>query len=250
MLFNIGRAPFSTNSFTFEGTSDFGKSGTDWMLALLTNGGTGKFVLKRTIALADVFLVAGGAPGANGSNASGGCEGGNGGGTLTPTPRELPPGEYTIHIGGSGENTTMTGPGGISWTAVSGEGGEGGHGASGAGIHGADGVLAWGDANTALYPGWVYGSGGGRGAFSAGGSTYNYGNGGSVGTASQETTNGRGGDNATTNGHPNGYNGLANTGQGGGGGRYKFANNTASSGNGGAGGSGIILIRPHKEVST
>lgn len=245
MLFNLNRGVFTNRSYEYPGQSDFRRSGSDYMFALLTSESSGStFRLLKSIANADLCLVAGGQPGYEGDwQTQTGGAGGNGGEIVNVTCVYLPAGDYIVTVGESGENTVLVAPDGRTWTARSGYGSSGG---TGNGRPGDPGAFAWGDANTTLYAGWKLGAGGGHG--------YVYSNqyqkidaapGGSVGAASEATTNGHGG----TNAHQIGYAGLTNVGQGGGGGARIFNGSDYYNYDGGAGGSGIILIRKHKEVT-
>lgn len=245
MLFNLNRGVFTNRSYEYSGQTDFRRSGSDYMFALLTSAASGSvFRLLKSIANADLCLVAGGQPGYEGYlGLQTDGDGGNGGEIVNVTGVYLPAGDYTVIIGESGKNTVLVAPDGRTWTSRSGYGSSGG---TGNGNPGDPGAFAWGDANTTLYPGWRLGAGGGHG--------YVYSNqyqeigaapGGSVGAASEATTNGHGG----TNAHPIGYAGLTNVGQGAGGGARIWNGSYYDSYDGGAGGSGIILIRKHKEAT-
>lgn len=234
MIFNVKKAAFGAHSYAFTGQDDFASQGLDFELALDSSG---TLTLLVGIPLADLCLVAGGKPGDSGASWP---YGGVGGEVVTATSVTLPAGTYTVTVGASDQDTVLAAPDGRTWTARSGYG-------SSPGRPGDDGVLAWNDPDTVLRAGWIYGSGGGNGSVldnnwvgtSAG-------LGGSVGTASDDTTNGKGG----IDGHANGYPGLAKTGQGGGGGRRAWTGSTYSAGTGGSGGSGVVLIRKHKEANT
>lgn len=245
MLFNLTRGVFTNRSYEYSGQTDFRRSGPDYMFALLTSAASGSvFRLLKSIANADLCLVAGGQPGYEGDwQTQTGGAGGNGGEVVNVTGVFLPAGDYTVTVGGSGKNTVLAAPDGRTWTARSGFGSSGG---IGNGVAGDPGNYAWNDASTTLYPGWKYGAGGGHGFVKS--NLYldiEAAAGGSVGTASESTTNGHGG----TVSHPKGYDGLANVGQGGGGGARIYNGSTYDNDFGGAGGSGIILIRKHEEAS-
>lgn len=246
MLFNLNRGVFTNRSYEYSGQTDFRRSGSDYMFALLTSASGGSvFRLLKSIANADICLVAGGKPGGAGdydvSTKQG--KGGNGGEIVNVTGVYLPAGDYTVTIGGSDGNTVLAAPDGRTWTSRSGYGSTGG---IGNGAAGDPGNYAWNDANTTLYPGWKFGAGGGHGyILSNQYQEIDGGAGGSVGTASADTTLGHGG----TSAHPKGYDGLANVGQGGGGGSRIWSGSYYDNYDGGAGGSGIILIRKHKEAS-
>ena len=242
MLFNLNKGAFTGQSFQYSGESEFGRAGRDYMIALKTGSGATLRLLK-TIAHADLCLVAGGAPGNDGDH---GSWGGNGGEVLNITNVSLPVGDYTVTIGGSGQNTVLAAPDGRTWTSRSGYGSPGGDQTGSDGVDGVDGVSPFGDANAPIKAGWLFGPGGGHGFVRD--NDYRErasGNGGSVGAASSDTTNGHG----ATEAHRNGYDGLANTGQGGGGASKIWTGSYYSAGNPGAGGSGILFIRRHKEVT-
>lgn len=243
MLFHIRPSTrpgvVTEGSFDFKGSYDFKTEGGDWELILYESGTLTWLIDPGDV---DICLVAGGMAGSQNPGEYGDDTGGNGGEVVNITNQRLSAGAYTATVGGSGEDSSLTGPDG-AWTARSGEG-------SSYGRPGSDGVPAWGDRNTLLRPGVLYGPGGGNGSVL----DYQYVStdaspGGSVGTADDGAPNGHGG----TPDHKAGYDGLDGTGQGGGGGRrewtvYKGSYYYAQSA-GGKGGSGAILIRNHKEVS-
>jgi hypothetical protein len=236
MIFNIKPPAFGAHSYDFTGDAEFGQADGEFELILLESG---TLTLSVGIPRADICLIGGGAPGSTGAHLAGG----KGGGVLcgdTETDIALPAGVYTVTVGESGEDTVLTAPDGRSWTAESGAG-------SDPGRPGVAGVLAWSDPDTLLRAGWLYGPGGGHGSVL----DWQYistdaGEGGDVGEADDGEPNGHGG----TAAHPNGYPGLAGTGQGGGGGRRGWNGSSYVDGSGGAGGSGAILIRKHKEVTS
>lgn len=240
MLFNLNRGVFTEKSYQYPGESEFRRSGAEYMFALKTSSASGSvFRLLKSIPQADICLVAAGKPGDSGSTIKGGA----GGEIITVTDVLLPAGDYTVIVGENGQNTSIVAPDGRIWTARSGYGSAGGDGAT---KDGSPGALAWNDQNTLLYAGWLFGAGGGRGYRLANTyAEYEAGSAGSVGTASSSTTIGHGG----TTGHFTGYAGLANAGQGGGGGARVFNGSYYDDYDGGAGGSGIILIRKHKEAT-
>lgn len=240
MLFNLNRGVFTNRSYEYPGQSEFTRSGSDYMFALLTSNASGSvFRLFKSIPNADLCLVAGGKEGADGSTYTGGT----GGEVVNVTGVFLPAGEYTATIGESENNTVLASPDGRTWTARSGYGSAGGDGAN---ADGDPGAFAWGDSNTTLYPGWKYGAGGGRGyRLNNTYAEYASGNAGSAGAAPTDAKAGAGGE----SGHLSGYPGAANTGMGGGAGARVWNGSYYDNYDGGAGGSGIILIRKHKEVT-
>lgn len=248
MIFNLKRPGFSRGAWTFVPASgsqqpDWAEEGADWMMAIPVSG---TLTLTVGIVHADLCLIAGGKPGGDGDydvqTKQG--KGGNGGEVLNLTDVSLPAGDYAVTVGVSGSDTVIVGPNGETWTSHSGNGAAGG---SGNGDPGAAGSFAWADADTLLNAGWCYGSGGGHGyILSNNYQEIDAGSGGSVGTASSDTTNGHGG----TPSHGNGYAGLAGTGQGGGGGARIWTGSYYDNYSGGEGGSGNVLIRKHKEVTS
>lgn len=213
---------------------------------------TGNFTVtfRRLRTPVDIFLVAGGKQGSNGSgylNAYNDCEakggaGGNGGGCVTRTNETLTVGtEYIGTIGASGLPTSFA-----TFVASSGDGSSAGGGAkhywkgtqvdSSAAGNGTAGVYAFGDSETLYQAGQKYGAGG------AGGSAFSTLN----NTPAAAGTGGvTGGGNGGSN--SNGAAGLANTGGGGGGGSAYFRGDGQQNYAGGAGGSGIVIIRNARE---
>ena len=243
MIFNLKRSVFGGASWHFDGAEQpaWASQGSDWMMAI---GVSGTLTLFAPILHGDLCLVAGGKPGHYGvSGSSPDGVGGAGGQVLSLTDVSLPAGVYTVTVGVSDSDTTLIGPNGLTWTAVSGQGKAGGR-------PGGDGEYAWSDPDTLLNTGWRYGAGGGHGAsHNAAEARVASGAGGSVGTASSDQYAGHGGGigtNAET--HQQGWPGVDGTGQGGGGGRHWY-NNGYQGVAGGSGGSGIVLIRKHKEVA-
>lgn len=219
----------------------------NWELVFLT-GCTITF--NRLNTDVDVFLVAGGAKagdsiGNAANNYAIGGAGGKGGGIVNDTLTLETGVAYPIVIGGSGQDTTAFGK-----TAVSGAGSNGGAGAyTAAAGNGTDGVLAFNNTGGTLYENGTpikFGAGGGGGAAKASASSAlrAAGSGGATG-------GGAGGDGSGSNGsdsNADSKNGRPNTGGGGGGGSRN--NETGSGGNypgPGKGGSGIVIIRNHRE---
>lgn len=215
----------------------------NWELVFLT-GCTITF--NRLNTDVDVFLVGGGAKagdsiGNAANNYAVGGAGGKGGGIVNDTLTLETGVAYPIVIGGSGQDTTAFGK-----TAVSGAGSNGGAGAyTSAAGNGADGVLAFNNTGGTLYENGTpikFGAGGGGGAAkaSAGSALRAAGSGGATGGGA----GGSGGTDETEAAKA----GKANTGGGGGGGSRN--NETGSGGNfpgPGKGGSGIVIIRNHRE---
>lgn len=248
----------------------------DGVVELLTSG---TFNLLKE-AVVDIFAVGGGGGGAASINAAGTVSaGGAGGGGYTTTALgiELATRDYEITIGAGGANLSSSSSNGHDGensmfdSLVIANGGKGGisriNGNAG-GDGGSGGAAGYSGSTTT---GGVPASGGSDG--SAGGSTSD-----KAGGSGQVTTTREfgeplgklyagGGGGANTNGSAsggpgglggggaggygtgtevtNGSNGKANTGGGGGAGG---GNPSSGYGVGGAGGSGIICIRPHKEV--
>lgn len=234
MIFNLKRPGFNRGAWNFVPASgdtppEWDTAGADWMMAIPVSG---TLTLTVGIIHADLCLVAAGKPGND-------DDGGDGGQLVNITDVTLPAGVYTVTVGVSGSDTVLTAPDGRSWTAQSGAG-------AAHGRPGGDGDLAWDDPDTLLRPGWIYGSGGGRGEIRDNNYThYDFYPGGSIGTADTATTWGQGG----TFSHMDGYPGFPGTGQAGGG-RARYWNGSRYvSGTPGVGGSGSVLIRNHKEVT-
>lgn len=244
MLFNFDYmtgGSIAEGDFSFAGKYEFLSDGSgNFELILFESGVLTWYTDPGDV---DICLVAGGMPGSNNPGDYGDSSGGDGGEVVNITNQQLTAGAYTATVGQSGQNTVLETPSG-TWTAHSGQG-------SPHGNPGSDGALAWGDPSTLLRPGVLYGPGGGDGSvLDYRYVVYDAYPGGSVGAADDGAPNGHGG----TPDHPAGYDGLAGTGQGGGGGRrewtvYKGSYYYAQS-PGGKGGSGAILIRNHKEVSS
>lgn len=241
MLFHIRPSTrpgvVTEGSFDFKGAYEFKAEGGDWELILYDSGTLTWLIDPGDV---DICLVAGGRHGSNNPGQYGDAHGGKGGEVVNITGQNLTAGAYTAIVGQPDSDSSLASPGGTSWTARTGEGS----------AEGADGVLAWGDVNTLLRAGVLYGAGGGFGSIlDYQWVSYDATPGGSVGTADDGNPNGHGG----TPSHPVGYDGLNRTGQGGGGGRDQWTVYKGSyyynQFDGGKGGSGAILIRNHKEVS-
>lgn len=241
MLFNFDYmtgGSIAEGDFSFAGRHEFLSDGSGNFELILFESGVLTWLIDP--GEVDICLVAGGMAGSENPGDYGDSRGGNGGEVVNITNQQLTAGSYSATVGQSGEDTVLETPDG-TWTAHSGEGS----------APTADGVPAWGDEKTLLRPGVLYGAGGGAGSvLDYQWISYDATPGGSVGAADDGAPNGHGG----TPDHPAGYDGLAGTGQGGGGGRREW---TVYKGSyyyaqyaGGKGGSGAILIRNHKEVSS
>lgn len=227
----------SAEKFTFSGSSLFAEDGKDWDAALLSSG----VLTVRTSVLVDLALVAGGMPGLAGVSGKGGVGGAGGGIALFPGVRLRHGVTYTVTIGGSGQNTVITGSDGTTYTAVSGAGAEGGQPSSTRGVAptaGGPGSLIWGGETLIQELANIkFGPGGGAGGYrSSDWADY-------VGSSGGADGGGNGGGVPSTTAKD----GAANRGSGGGGAWRNDADSSA--GTPGLGGSGIVMFRPHKEVA-
>ena len=238
MIFNLTQPVLdSAPKFTYTGTYEYiDDGGGNWRIKFLTSG---TLTLKNKITV-DVFLVGGGGGGRSASN------GGGGGGGYTHTERkmEIKPGSYPVVIGAGGYADADGNPStfnGLSANGggkgyVSGSTGHGGNGGSGGGLKGNGGSDGGDGASD-------YGRGGkGQGTTTrefgeSSGELYAGGGGGSS-TISQTFTGGAGGGG---NGGGEITAGTPNTGGGGGAGNLGV--------NAAGGGSGIVIIRKHKEAA-
>lgn len=232
--------------FTYDGIYKFaGNPDDDWELALLT-GGSLKFNSLNCDAV-DIFLIGGGQNGKAGYWNSGiqldqGGGGGDGGNYKTVSNVAVSEGvtypavvgTHSGEIEGRGTASTIfgkTSAGGAYKTGPNNPGRDGNR-------NGANGVLAFNGGDCLNYPGRLFGaSGAASGSCDYRNPTLIY-FGGTGGT----TGGGNGGDGVQGAGVRKGSDASANTGSGGGG---------AGMGNVGAnqygkGGSGIILVRPHR----
>ena len=158
---------------------------------------TGTLTISNGEIYIDYVIIAGGAPGAPGFGSFTDTSGGGGGaGGFLESSALFYPGTYTITVGGSGSNSSISGPslfgtkiaiaggtGGVWPQPVSGTpGGSGGGGGGGiSGFHGGDGTGDQGTPGGYAF-GLSYTSGGGGGAGGSGGSgTSSFGTGGSGG---------------------------------------------------------------------
>lgn len=236
----------------------------NWKICFLTSGVLKFTALNGAENGIDLFLVGGGGAGGNGGDTGTYKTGAGGGGGYTRTEKSVTVAvntDYTVSIGAGGEkNSTTLGnngnPGGD--TSAFGFTAAGGHGA--AGYNSAAGKIAGGDGGSG--GGGVGGNGGSDGADCSGGNhgagqgttTREFGSpegtlfaGGGGGSNGGKGGDGGGGDGAESGADKSGTNGDANTGGGGGGGSY---HTTSGNGLGGSGGSGIVIIRNHREAVT
>lgn len=224
----------------------------NWKIRLLTSGKLTFTELRGAEDGIDVFLVGGGAGGGKWVS---GATGGGSGYTKTISVLTITPGvQYDIVIGagntGAGGMTTAFGesvnggsPGASGSTAQGGNGGSGGGSYYGdGGSDGSDGVT------TTDHPGGLgqgtttreFGDTSGK-LYAGGGAGGNF-------NKTSASTTPRGGEGGGGNGGGNGVRGTAgavNTGSGGGSGGYSQTSTTIASG--APGGSGIIIIRNHRE---
>ena len=234
----------------------------NWKIILLTSGVLRFLSLNGAESGIDVFLVGGGGAGGNGGDTATYNTGAGGGGGYTRTEKSVTVAvntDYTVSIGAGGEKHSTTlgnngNPGGD--TSAFGFTAAGGHGA--AGYH-SEAIIAGGNGGSG--GGGVGGNGGSDGADGSGENhgagqgttTREFGSpegtlfaGGGGGSNGGKGGDGGGGDGAESGADKSGTNGDANTGGGGGGGSYRT---TSGNGMGGSGGSGIVIIRNHREVA-
>lgn len=205
---------------------------------------------RRLLQRVDICLVAGGKPGSAGKGNMADALGGNGGdGGEVKNIYGFSPEigkSYACKIGKSGENTSAFG-----YTAATGKGSAGGTGAhqnSTSLAHdnataGADGVYAFGTADTLVWPGYKFGPGGGAGAARIPALGYwSTASDGGMGWIDPRSGNpNTGGGNGT---HAAGNKGDPNSGGGGAGGASDHYNSsTEKNYSGGPGGTGAVLIR-------
>ena len=242
MIFNLTQPVLdSAPKFTYTGTYEYIDDGEgNWRIKFLTSG---VFTPLKDMTI-DAFLVGGGAGGMN--NAS---SGGGGGYTNTVKNIELPANaNFNIVIGAGGDPSGNGGETSVfELTAAGGNGKDGGSGGgafgSPAGAGGSDG--SDGGSGTFLVASIKGGTGQGtttREFGEATGELYSGGGGGATAKDGVYSDGGLGGGGRGTAGARNGENGQENTG-GGGGGTYSKRQN------GGYGGSGIVVIRKHKEAA-
>lgn len=253
--------------FTYDGEYLFTSDGKDWEMALLT-GNASSLVFLKNPGKVDLTIVAGGRSGGatdpydgvhsayNGPSKGG--DGGNGGGVVPVRGVQFSANtNYAVTVGASDSNSSVIG-GGVSYTAVSGNGSSGGTGGDGTysqghtdATPGIDGVYAYGENSDTLmfseleFPGHLFGPGGGG----AGSMVYNNQNNNSLYALGGESNGpnheyGKGGEYNPY--QHNGKNGYANHGQGGGGAYFYWISHgggRSASGTPGAGGSGVVFIR-------
>lgn len=256
--------------FTFDGsmTAVTTDEEGNWEFSIVESG---NLIFNKAPGMIDVFLVGGGGAGVNNGY---GCGGGGGGGftkTIQYTPERKE--TYPILIGDGALPTDARG-GTTSAFGSTAEGGYTSDGSNGgAGGSGGGGSGGYGGSNDANHPyinrwggkGGSNGSNGDPGGWEVyGGSTDDYGDDAGAGGAGQRTPtrafgessgqlySGGGGGNAAKATHASGAAGgaggggsagnagAANTGGGGGGGGNTVGN---------AGGSGIVIIRNHREAT-
>lgn len=255
MIFNLTQPVLdSAPKFTYTGTYEYiDDGGGNWRIKFLTSG---TFTPLKAMTI-DVFLVGGG----GGGNI---YAGGGGGYTKTAKSIELAPkSKYAIVVGSGGagiKTEAEAKAGGI--TSAFGETANGGIGAGHAredydGGAGGSGGGAAGYRGNGAKGGEDGGSGGsttlGAGGAGQGTTTREFGettgvlySGGGGGSAYREYSGGTGGQGGGGDGGASGYpgsNGETNTGGGGG------AGSDDNMSYGGTGGSGIVIIRKHKEVA-
>lgn len=259
MIFNLTQPVLdSAPKFTYTGTYEYIDDGSgNWRLKFLTSG---TLTLKNKITV-DVFLVGGGGSGGKTNSVQYGVGGGGGGYTNTVKKVVLNPGQYTITVGAGGASTTSGSPyyqngnaGGASSafgaTANGGQGGQcGGYGQAGEGGAGGSGGGRGSHGNGAIGAGGSDGADGGNSGGAGQGTTTRefgeasgelYSGGGGTFRDSDYASSAGGAGGGGAGGRP-GVAGTANTGGGGGG-----AGDDSISG---AGGSGIVIIRKHKEAA-
>lgn len=265
----ITSSGLTEDDFSFNGNYIFTVDPNDkrkWEL-FLESGNAESLVFTKTPGLVDMFIVAGGQSGKQGDSGSAGPyyevtggQGGYGGECKTVSSVRLFSGtNYSVTIGASNQNTSFIG-GGLSYTAVSGEGSSGGvggysyDGESGDATNGTDGVYAFNENSSTIitqkYAGHKFGAGGGGSGTLLGYDQY-YNSKGGLGGESNGPAGDRGaGARAIVPGNnddvgQNGINGYENHGQGGGGtAPYALQNGRDVYPGVGSGGSGIIIIRP------
>lgn len=262
-----GRSGIEAGDFLYSGNYLFKSDGHgNWEMALL-DGRAATLQFLKNPGKVDLFLVAGGqtAKYYNGTpqNAqygpSHGGIGGNGGETLTMRGVQLSTGTaYSVSIGGSDQNTTLSG-GGLNLIAVGGNGisgGEGGVATQDGPTHAptvSDGVYAYGEASDTLmfteeeFPGHLFGApGGGGGSMLYVNQSNN--SAGALGGESNGPAHEYGKGGVYNPYERNGSSGYPRHGQGGGGPYFWFTGSVSRYGDGtdaalGSGGSGVMFIR-------
>ena len=263
----MGNNIITEADFTYDGDYLFTSDGRNWEMALLT-GSASSLVFFKNPGNVDMTIVAGGQtarqyageqPSAY-NGPSYGSYGGNGGGVVPVRGVQLSANtNYAVTIGASDNNSSVIG-GGVSYTAVSGNGSSGGDGAIVQNSitepsPGADGVYAYGEESDTLmfteaeFPGHLFGPGGSGGGAHCG-STSKWSQG-ALGGESNGPNHEYGKGGRYLSGYPslaNGADGYANHGQGGGGAAYWWTGSVSRYGDGsgnvqGKGGSGVVFIR-------
>ena len=244
MIFNLTQPVLdSAPKFTYTGTYEYIDDGDgNWRIKFLTSG---VFTPLRVMTI-DAFLVGGGAGGKNnGTNAFGG----GGGYTNTVKSIQLSANtNYNIIIGAGGAPGGNGGEtSGFELTAAGGNGKDGGSGGGAPGIGPGDGGSDGSNGGSASgILGYETPGGTGQGTTTrefgeSPGTLYSGGGGGGVqGNTLSKGGLGGGGAGSKSTGTPE--NGQENTGGGGGG-------IDSKSKSGGYGGSGIAIIRKHKEAA-
>ena len=258
MIFNVtrpgprklDRVPVLGEDFTYTGNctvidDSSEDAGVQWRIKFLTGG---DFTVLTADWLVDVFLVGGGNAGIHGTTANGG-KGGNGGKFNTVRSISLLPlRAYAIEIGTGGiggfgtiiapKNTTAFG----FSTSTGGRAGGSGGATDTNGNPGTDGISEFGETNE-KYDKYAAGGGGGAGFSTT--TSLKFGGAGGAGGGGK---GGNGGRNQTA--AIRGATAAANSGSGGGGGGGSPKNSAAATAAiGGNGGSGIAIVRKHKEAS-
>lgn len=248
MIFNLDDSggPMTENAIDFASEDfDFASDGAGAWEASFNASGTLRF--KADPGLVDLVLVAGGKPGELGSSGIGGVGGKGGEVKVIPGVRLSRGVIYTVVIGGSGEDTSISDSGNLSYTAVSGNGGTAGTPSSNRSrppVAGGPGTEVWaGEHLLTALNGVKFGPGGGAGGYCA--SDYAY----YDGSAGGET-GGPSGGSAGSGGGTNPSTGTAGNGCGGGGAYRNDASNATHDGSVGLGSSGRLLIRSHVEAAS
>ena len=223
----------------------------DWKIRFLTSG---TLTFDSPVSVLDVFLVGGGGAGSK-ADTGGGSAGGGGGYTTTVKNIKVENNvSYEIVVGDGGQISSEDGKASTAFnqSAAGGFGAKkrsvGGNGGSGGGVNGRTGASDGANAETYKTTSQTWKGGTGQGTTTrefgeSDGTLYSGGGG-----ASSKSGGLGGGGKGGTSSHPAGYDGTTNTGGGGGGG-YRLANSDSGNtyGVGGKGGSGIVIIRNHKE---
>ena len=246
MIFNLTQPVLdSAPKFTYTGTYEYiDDGGGNWRIKFLTSG-----VFRPLKALnIDVFLLGGGGGGAKAKSYQYGAGGGGGGYTNTIKSVKLTSNtSYDIVVGAGG--TADSAGGQSSAFGATADGGNGGSSKIlGAGVGGAGGSGGGsGHSNSSASSG----AGGSDG--SSGGASYGTAGGAGQGTTTREFGESSGKLYAGGGGGFSGGSGSAGMGGDGGGGAAGSAGAENTGGGGGAGeapgsgGSGIVIIRKHKE---